>query len=299
MWIGFFGSISRQPILHSSLRLNGIRTIFQIWENTSSIFCNLRTSLKEHIFWITYSIRIGNSVRDSSNCFAFHFSSWLRKSSRSIILFTDIPHLSVSSITLKLTSIPSIRSSIPSLSRVLGIWDCWNTGSCIRFTRISIFMESRITILESTSTIGPSGSIKGFFSTSIGKSTGFCFLFTHSVIYYLMSLTSRSWRCRRRWRGDWWSWCWNYGGIWFNWIFGVIWSRSWCWCWSDWSLWLTFISYFLVSSITRFYFTHSPSIRCGVPYLFSTSIGHSTRLLVIYTRISFFVEFRITVLYFT
>ena len=121
-----------------------------------------------------------------------------------------------------------------------------------------------------------------------------------------MSLTSRSWRCRRRWRCDWWSWSWS-GCRCRSWC--RSWSWSWCWrswCWRSWcrcrcygGIWFTLISYFLVTSITCFHFTGSPSIRCSVPYLFSTSIGHSTRLLVIYTRISFFVEFRITVLYFT
>ena len=107
-----------------------------------------------------------------------------------------------------------------------------------------------------------------------------------------MSLTSRSWRCRRRWRDHWWSWSrsgsWSWRRDWWSW------SRSGSWSYGD--IWFTLISYFLVSSVTCFDFTHSPSIRCGVPYLFSTSIGHSTRLLVIYTRISFFVESRITIL---
>ena len=121
-------------------------------------------------------------MRGDSNLFTFHFPGRLDKTGSGIALLTHIPNFCGPSITFKLTSIPSIRSSIPSLSSVLGIWDCWNTGSCVRFTRISIFMESRITILESTSTIGSSGSIKCFLSTPIDKSTGFCFLFTHSVI---------------------------------------------------------------------------------------------------------------------
>ena len=104
-----------------------------------------------------------------------------------------------------------------------------------------------------------------------------------------MSLTSRSWRCRRRWR-CWWSW----RDDWWSWS----WCRCWCWCrsWSYGGIWFTLISYFLVTSITCFHFTGSPSIRCGVPCLFSTPISNSTSFFVGNTRISFFVKSRITIL---
>ena len=106
-----------------------------------------------------------------------------------------------------------------------------------------------------------------------------------------MSLTSRSWRCRRRWRDHWWSW--SRSGSWCR-------CRSWGWCWSwSWSyggIWFTLISYFLVTSVTCFHFTGSPSIRCGVPCLFSGTISKSTSFFVGNTRISFFMKSRITIL---
>ena len=102
-----------------------------------------------------------------------------------------------------------------------------------------------------------------------------------------MSLTSRSWRCRRRWRDDWWSWC-RSG----SWCWSWCWSGSWCYG----SIWFTLISYFLVTSVTCFHFTGSPSIRCGVPCLFSIPIGNSTGSFVGNTRISIFMESRITIL---
>ena len=110
-----------------------------------------------------------------------------------------------------------------------------------------------------------------------------------------MSLTSRSWRCRRRWRGDWWSWSWSRSWCW-SWSWSWSWSRSWCWSWSYGSIWFTLISYFLVTSVTCFHFTGSPSIRCGVPCLFSTPISKSTSFFVGNTRISIFMESRITIL---
>ena len=116
MWVGFFGSISCQPILHSSLRLNGICTIFQIWENTSSIFCNLCCSLEEKIFWITHSIRVCNSMRGDSNLFTFHFPGRLDKSGWGILLLTHIPNFCVPSITsFYFTCSPGLCGRIPYL----------------------------------------------------------------------------------------------------------------------------------------------------------------------------------------
>ena len=59
---------------------------------------------------------------------------------------------------------------------------------------------------------------------------------------------------------------------------------------SGWSIaLLTYIPNFCVPSITSFYFTRSPSLCGRIPYLFSGTIGNSTRFLVWCTCVCFYV----------
>ena len=127
-------------------------------------------------------------MRGDSNFFTLYFPGRLDKTGSGIALLTHIPNFCVPSITFKLTSIPCICGSIPSLSSISGIWNRWSTGSCIRLTRISFFVESRITILESTWSICIGSCIPSFFTISIGNipsicwSTNLCGIHTHSGI---------------------------------------------------------------------------------------------------------------------